>query len=411
MATHLSREEIFPLLKKIVVDQLGVTADQVQRSTRPVEDLGCDSLDAVELVMAIEDEFEIEYPDDGDNHPALDIIFRKADLTFQDIVDIIYMQSGRSHVRPKPTPLLSSFWFDFRKKPDTTAPAPKPTPMIESFTHWDETGSDPLNSPEIYTDLGRTEAGFSISRRNTDGICSIQIPTGNVCFEDSEEPVPITGFRLDIEPVSTTAYARFLNSIGEVDKPTLALWLALAPADRRGDHQPLEQSDDGEWKPKPGTERWPMILVSWYGANAYALWANREDWTGFRNESPFLPGNRQFEYAARGKAPRRFPWGDTDATAEQAVVEKHRYRANYSLMDLPISDVNACYGMSPFGLRHMAGNVWQWCREWVDEEQTIRSERGGSWIGAAALAECRYGRGRIPGAKGRCLGFRCAGKI
>jgi len=46
------------------VEQLGVNADQVTREAKLIEDLGADSLDAVELVMAVEEEFELEVPDD-----------------------------------------------------------------------------------------------------------------------------------------------------------------------------------------------------------------------------------------------------------------------------------------------------------------------------------------------------------
>ena len=51
-------------VKGIIVEQLGVNADQVTREAKVVEDLGADSLDAVELVMAVEEEFGIEVPDD-----------------------------------------------------------------------------------------------------------------------------------------------------------------------------------------------------------------------------------------------------------------------------------------------------------------------------------------------------------
>ncbi len=50
-------------IKKIIVDQLGVNADQVTPDAKFIEDLGADSLDAVELIMALEEEFEVEVPD------------------------------------------------------------------------------------------------------------------------------------------------------------------------------------------------------------------------------------------------------------------------------------------------------------------------------------------------------------
>ena len=51
-------------VKSIIVDQLGVTDDQVTPEAKFIEDLGADSLDTVELVMAFEDEFGISVPDD-----------------------------------------------------------------------------------------------------------------------------------------------------------------------------------------------------------------------------------------------------------------------------------------------------------------------------------------------------------
>jgi acyl carrier protein len=49
---------------EIIVEQLGVSADQVKPEAKLIEDLGADSLDAVELVMAVEEEFGIEVADE-----------------------------------------------------------------------------------------------------------------------------------------------------------------------------------------------------------------------------------------------------------------------------------------------------------------------------------------------------------
>jgi acyl carrier protein len=51
-------------VKKIVVEQLGVKEDEVSSESSFVDDLGADSLDTVELVMALEEEFETEIPDE-----------------------------------------------------------------------------------------------------------------------------------------------------------------------------------------------------------------------------------------------------------------------------------------------------------------------------------------------------------
>ena len=52
------------MVQKIVCEQLGVSAEEVKLEASFIDDLGADSLDTVELVMAFEEEFEIEIPDE-----------------------------------------------------------------------------------------------------------------------------------------------------------------------------------------------------------------------------------------------------------------------------------------------------------------------------------------------------------
>ena len=54
----------FDKVKKVVVDQLDVSEDEVTPQASFVEDLGADSLDVVELIMGLEEEFDIEIPDE-----------------------------------------------------------------------------------------------------------------------------------------------------------------------------------------------------------------------------------------------------------------------------------------------------------------------------------------------------------
>ncbi len=56
---------MFEKVKKIIVDQLGVDEAEVTLEASFVDDLGADSLDLVELIMALEDEFDIEIPDNA----------------------------------------------------------------------------------------------------------------------------------------------------------------------------------------------------------------------------------------------------------------------------------------------------------------------------------------------------------
>ncbi|ACM63648.1 acyl carrier protein [Campylobacter lari] len=54
---------IFDDVKKVVVEQLSVDEDVVKMESKIIEDLGADSLDVVELVMALEEKFDVEIPD------------------------------------------------------------------------------------------------------------------------------------------------------------------------------------------------------------------------------------------------------------------------------------------------------------------------------------------------------------
>jgi acyl carrier protein len=58
-------DEITDRVKKIVVEHLGVDAAKVSKEAKFIDDLGADSLDTVELVMALEEEFGVEIPDDA----------------------------------------------------------------------------------------------------------------------------------------------------------------------------------------------------------------------------------------------------------------------------------------------------------------------------------------------------------
>lgn len=61
----MSQEEIYDRVKKIVAEQLSVDAGDVKPEASFANDLGADSLDTVELVMALEEEFDIEIPDEA----------------------------------------------------------------------------------------------------------------------------------------------------------------------------------------------------------------------------------------------------------------------------------------------------------------------------------------------------------
>jgi acyl carrier protein len=60
----MKKEEILSKVKAVVAEKLNVGEDQVTEEAKFVEDLGADSLDQVELIMALEDEFELKIPEE-----------------------------------------------------------------------------------------------------------------------------------------------------------------------------------------------------------------------------------------------------------------------------------------------------------------------------------------------------------
>lgn len=60
----MEREELLKKIRAIVADKLSISEDQVTEEASFIEDLGADSLDQVELVMALEDEFGLDIPDE-----------------------------------------------------------------------------------------------------------------------------------------------------------------------------------------------------------------------------------------------------------------------------------------------------------------------------------------------------------
>lgn len=408
-------------LHEILEKHSGVPAKEMHPEMTIIEDLHMDSLEIVETVIDIEEAFDIEIPDDS-SEPVIKQVFTRRGFTIGDYVELIQlclqMKGSSDH--------------DWKTEREDL-----PRSSRALFTQLDGVFHDDLepNRP-LLESLGRNDGGFPLYRRRRDGMQCVLVPAATVELgDDSELSAPderpvhearLEAFLMDVEPVSTTAYARFLNSIELDDEETLRRWFVLAPGDRRGEHLPLERPGK-RWKPVEGTEQWPMMLVSWHGASAYSLWANGEDWRGEARGESLLPLEAQWEYAARGATRRRYPWGNEEPTARHARLARHRWGQTYGIGDLPLADVNEKLGRSPFGLRHMAGNVWHWCRDDYDpdfyaseaargpdplctSDTGVKCERGGSWIGPATLARTSSRRGRPPLARGRCLGFRCVGK-
>lgn len=402
----------------IAAEQLRIPRANVQPASRLVQDLNCDSLELVELMMSLEEEFCVTI--DHESNLFCKAVFTRQPFRLSDLSETIYIQRGTGKPERKS-------WRQFR----TVAPRSTVIPFTQLGGIWRPNPGD-----HLFEQI-EAKAATRHYRRRSDGMRCVQIPAATAVIgtdrdgapdEGPQHSVHINTFLIDAEPVSTTAYCRFLNTVGKVGAPVLEDWFLLTQSDKRHEHALIEATDPG-WRPIAGSESWPMILVSWFGANAYSLWANGRDWANYRGEDvdgagSFLPTEAQWEYAARGGAFHEWPWGDDSPSQERIRYGQHSIAQGYAANALPLAGVNEELGMSPFGLHHMAGNVWQWCRDWYSPDfyrtpaaiaadavnttaTQVRSERGGSWVGPAELCRSSYRRGRPPEARGRCLGFRC----
>ncbi|HKS35963.1 MAG TPA: SUMF1/EgtB/PvdO family nonheme iron enzyme [Verrucomicrobiae bacterium] len=418
-------------------EQTAIPRERIKPDSRLFEDLNIDSLDMVALILAVEEEFDVAIPDDIGQQ-----MFVRQPVTIGVLAEIVRHQWGTGAPERKG-------WFATKAAPPVAAATP--------FTQLGGTASErDWLEGSLYEPMAATPEGCKQFRRRTDGMRCVLLPAAEVELgTHATDALPdqrpahratLTSFLVDAEPVSVRAFARFLNSVDQGQAKVISEWCGVENDDRRGQHFQLKHHRN-QWHPLIGVEQQPMILVSWFGANAYALWANRRDWRWFRGDgtmpeslhnrlvgaagrsapSPasFLPTEAQWEYAARGANAKSFPWGDAPATVDRARVALHTARATYP-NTLPLAGVTDKLGMSPFGLHHMAGNVWNWCADWYGPDfyqrteacrpnpqnlqpSGVRCERGGSWIGPADLARSSYRRGRPPSARGRCLGFRCVG--
>lgn len=412
-----SPTDLIEQVMDVVAGQVAARREDLTPDTDLIRDLHVDSLDIVEIMLALEERFGVTIPEEGPRQ-----VFLHRPATMRLLAEVIEecWSTGQAD---------RSGWQRTKEQrhveEEPFSPFEKPDPDVECW------------QAPLYAQIEPNQEGNRQFRRSTDSMKCVLLPGAEVWIGSGQtdslpdqrprHTVALSSFLMDAEPVSNAAYARFLNNIGPVTPDTLRAWCGPELGDDRGAQFGLVRLSD-RWEALPAAALQPMILVSWYGAHAYALWAHRSDWRQWRDDSLcFLPTEAQWEYAARGEeaCSHSFLHAHPEPTPNARVFGLHRAGHRYTADNLPAAPVSARLGMSPFGIHHMGGNVWQWCRDWYSpdyyerrESRTvdacnrapsgIRSERGGSWVGHKGLTEPTYRRGRPPEAKGRCLGFRCA---
>jgi len=139
-----------------------------------------------------------------------------------------------------------------------------------------------------------------------------------------------------------------------------------------------------------GFENYPVILVTWAGAQAFSAHYN---WR--------LPNEQEWEKAARGQSGWDYPWGDNTPTCELA---------NYSGCFDGTIGVGLTTGVSPYGVYDMVGNVWEWTNDLYSggPERVIK---GGSWSYYTENLQVWNSLPVIPEYSYYLIGFRCVRDI
>jgi gamma-glutamyl hercynylcysteine S-oxide synthase len=231
----------------------------------------------------------------------------------------------------------------------------------------------------------------------------VQYPWEDSARRFHEHRMQIKPFYMDKYPVTNAEFKKFLEAAQFRPKDDLNF---------------LKDWKDGTFP--DGAASKPVTWVSLEDARAYAQWAGKR-----------LPHEWEWQLAAQGTDERIFPWGDCDwlapatsggpyacpwqkdpADAPAPVPDKGRTMA-------AASDVGAHpHGASPFGVMDMAGNVWQWTDEYVDDHTRAAILRGGShyepqgsiWYFPQAYRNSQHGKLLLMGAsydRSGAVGFRC----
>ena len=244
-------------------------------------------------------------------------------------------------------------------------------------------------------------------------------------FERPQRRLNVSAFWIGETEVTCEQFARFLNDKGNRSEGAVT-WCNVG-----GQAVKIEQVGCA-YRAKNGYERHPVVELSWFGARALARWMGGD-----------LPSEAQWEKAVRGGKNVRYPWGDEWDSKQAATAERiagvrefkteqewrewwEPYqkktltkRNDWSDTTVPVKT----YMPNGYGLYDMAGNAWEWCRDWyavdqydrwwdgmsnpVNEEggdmqtveywqegekktdrQACRVVRGGGWYNRASVARC-----------------------
>lgn len=250
--------------------------------------------------------------------------------------------------------------------------------------------------------------GFQEVKHPKDGSVMVFIPEGKFKMGsdtyDAEKPVQsilLGNYFIDKLTVTNARFKKFMEEtkyVTDAEKEKAGMV-------RIG--QRWKKVEGASWKMPDGMtaiegkEDHPVSQVSYNDALNYCKWANKD-----------LPTEAQWEKGARGLDGNEYPWGNT---------EPNNTTANFDNLIGSTSKAGSYEkGQSPFGLLDMAGNVYQWCKDWYGtgprkesnpagpETGSERVIKGGSFIESTESLRSANRDRYEPGYSSFLFGFRCA---
>lgn len=174
----------------------------------------------------------------------------------------------------------------------------------------------------------------------------VRIPPSDFCFGQTQTKIFVAEFWIDRTLVTNAEYKRFIDATPDYPVP-----FAEDKSSR-----PYNWNRKRRTYPT-GRANYPVTLVSWRDALAYAKWAGKR-----------LPTEEEWELAALGSDGREFPWGNQPPSPEKCNF--------FSRGPTPVATYSP-EGDSPFGCADMCGNMWEWTTS--KKTGTGRVLRGGAW--------------------------------
>jgi formylglycine-generating enzyme required for sulfatase activity len=220
---------------------------------------------------------------------------------------------------------------------------------------------------------------FSVNARS---LQKVFVKGGELKLKDST--IIVSDFAITKYEVTNKQYALFLNDqkIGADGILKNIIIINVSSADLQ-----LEFSHN-TWRSKKAKENFPMVMVNYYGANAYCNWVGG-----------FLPTENQWMFAAKGGVKSN----DYDFAGSNSYSELGWYKDNSEahLHRIGLKKPNE------LGIYDMSGNVWEWClNDSLKSNSDFCVHKGGSWYATEQNGRIDAHYGNTPMHFSNSVGFR-----